>query len=727
MGFLGDAWNTVKDNFGTPGPPSATPPAGSTRTNSDGSKSVANADGTITTTYPDGRTSTDRPTSGGIRGAIGDIPIIGGIADYVDPQIDKTKQAAAAAAAKAVDDFNKSMVAPTPTVAPKIGGVDAAVEKQRQAQAAVDAAQVRAQQAEDAYRAAVEAAKGRPYNPNDPLTVAAANASAAAGAARGQVTGYVAALNTANNELAAARASDPTGGRNLNATAAGPVGVATYQAPQVTNVSTYTPQQATAPGFVSAGSVTPQQVAAGVVSTPGAIYADQIAMPGQVRAGQMVAGQIGIGDAGTAGARDIEATLAKRQLFDAGQSDQSREIFQRALALAEGAATGSAPSEAEALARKMIDEGAGAAHGLAASIQGRNPGLAMRQGQIAGNTLIAKGAADLAALKAREIATGREQMGQFAGAIRAGDIQQSTAQLSADTEIEKTNVDNLLKAAQSNQSTELGASIANLNARVEILKANLEAATRAGEVNATNDLNAQIANLNGAIEVAKTNATNSLQARIQTVSNEIKVAEGNRDAALKAGEINTANDLQAQISKMTADLEAAKANQSMLTDLNKFNATQINDAGKFTAEQLNDISKFNATKLADAGQFNAGETNTMGRYNTSQENDMSKFNAGQNIDITKTNIDADLRQQAINDLRAQGFRDDQIQLILAKMGFATDAANRDAAGVAGQRAQILGTLGTIGSAYLTGGASGMAPKKPLPTTQYGPNGAPILD
>lgn len=673
--------------------------------------------------------------------------------------------------------------APGPT-APRIDQVSVAQAAATKAETDAAAAKAKLDAAVAARDAAVAAAAGMPYDPNNPLTVAASNASAAVGSAQANYQASVSTLSAARSSLTQATATDPTGGRTLNAGPAqaytapttGPA--ATYQAPQATAIG-YTPAQSAYGPLVQGGTATAQQVTAQQIAAPGDITAQQIGMPGGVSAGHVTAERIGMDQVGSAGAGQIAATLAgrqtiapagsvtadqiDRQLLERQNADASRAEFMDALAKIKIAAEGGAPSAAEALMRKGIDEAVGAQHGLAASLQGRNPGVALRTASIGAKDAIAKSAADMAALRAGEQATARGQFGEFAKGLNANDIQTAGLQLGADVDINKanqsaklgadtatlgaktqtnvaqlgadvaitqTNVDNLLKAAQSNQTTELQSSIANLNARLDVLKSNQAAALQAGMANQAADLQAQIVTLQESVKVATANASNALTARIETTRQQLDVLKSNQAAALRAGEVNAANDLQAQIATMTNNLNAAISNQSMVTQVNLANTGYQNEASKFGAAETNLTSRFNTGLAADAAQFGAAQTNDFTKYNTGltadalkfgaeQTNLTDRFNAGQNLSATQTNIDAGLRQQVINNARDQGLRDDQIEVLLASLGMARQDSNQQKALDAAGDARLMQLISM--------GASGISNPSPGGGATKGANGSYILE
>lgn len=95
-----------------------------------------------------------------------------------------------------------------------------------------------------------------------------------------------------------------------------------------------------------------------------------------------------------------------------------RDAQRRAMGLEETAANGAAPSVAEQLGRKYADEGAATQLGMAATLQGNNPGAAQRAGLAGAQDVYAKTAADAAATRANEMATARQNFATTATADR---------------------------------------------------------------------------------------------------------------------------------------------------------------------------------------------------------------------------------------------------------------------------------------------------------------------
>ncbi|HET7036590.1 MAG TPA: hypothetical protein VFI42_12980 [Thermomicrobiaceae bacterium] len=385
-------------------------------------------------------------------------------------------------------------------------------------------------------------------------------------------------------------------------------------------VLSQTASKVNAPADVAATTVTPpsldfdaglvaeqigpgQQVTAQSVGQPTGVTAKQIAAPTGVGAMQLSAGSMGGASINPDAIRDISLDGTVGRNAQLGVLSQLQD-----------AAAGKAPSAAEWLLRKGIDENAATAYSLAASLQGRNTGGALRAGTIAARDAIAKSSADVAALRAKEMADARQAVASLGTAITETDY----------------------KAMASNQTKDLTVNVQNLQAEIETQKANLDAATRIGLGNQAADIQAKIATLQAQVDVAKTNATNSLTADIATMTarldaskadaanklqaditnanNELTRLRSNQQAALEAGEHNQADALQAEIARTTQALEAAKANQTALLEAAKATASN-----QLTA----------ATETAKLDQAN------------------NQFNATQTLDVTKTDADAAARNAAL--------------------------------------------------------------------------------
>jgi len=510
----------------------------------------------------------------------------------------------------------------------------------------------------------------------------------------------------------------------------------TIAAPTPASYSGYTAPTINAPPTISAGQVgTPERVTPTTISA-GSVSAPTIAAPGTIQAGSITAPQIGVSDINKPA--DITAQHIDRIMMDPTQTAESRDAMLKALAMAEGAANGTAPSAAVQLLQKAIDTNARQQLGAAGALQGRSPGAALRAGQQGLMAANAASAADMAALRASEQATGRQQYGTFASSLYQNDVSRAAAQLGADVDVAKTNAINLLDAAKSNQSSALQTSIANMNKQVQVATANMNAALDAGKTNLAAAMQAQIENIRNTITVSTANASNELTSRIATLNAQMDAAKANQATALAAGQSNAANALNARIAQIQADLEASKSNLAAVTQTNIANASLQANASQFNANAANTASLAdlnartqvginNATLAAGAAQFTADAANKASAYNQS----------------------AALQQQIIDNARTQGLRDDQIQLLLAQMGFNyQDKALAQAKTLADQAAlasgigslsKFIANLGggstpsndlASGAVYTGPGSGGVASYYPAAGgggVTYGANGSPILD
>lgn len=395
-------------------------------------------------------------------------------------------------------------------------------------------------------------------------------------------------------------------------------------------------QQVNAPTVNVNPNIQAARVAAQQIQAPGGVSAPMSVNPGTVQAAQM------------AQPTSVTGSVIGRQALDQGQANQSRAQQQSALGLMQGAAQGTAPSAAEALLQKGVQDSQSTALGMAATLQGTHPGLALRQGLSASQDAIAKSAADAAALRAQEMATARGQYSDAAGAMRTQDLGAATTQLQTNAQIAQQNAANQqqanlanqqtafqtgqfnagnqqqaalanqsarLAAGQSNQQAQLSAATTTLQAQLDAAKANQQAALQAGNATAANQMQAQVTNLQAQLDAQKTNAAslltagtanqqNSYQTQVATLQAQLEAAKANQSAALAAGQSNQASALQAQIQSMQAQLAAAQANLASQTSTNQQQANLSAAAAQFNATSANDAAKTNAMQDMAAQQAN---------------------------------------------------------------------------------------------------------------------------
>jgi len=299
--------------------------------------------------------------------------------------------------------------------------------------------------------------------------------------------------------------------------------------------------------------------------TPGDIKATPSALYQSGPAGSMSAGSA---SGGSVSAGSID-TAANQISLDS----DSRRQQQEAVDLAAGAARGEAPSAASELMKESVDRGAAAQLGAAASLQGRNPGQALRAGLAGASDVFAKSAAATGALKAEEMAQARR------------DFLGGTAQLrGTDVDVQKANQSTVLQANMANLSADTQAKIASLQSQTQAAVATLQAQTAAGQANLAAQTSVQLANLQAATQKAHDDAANELQAKIAsgqislesfkaTLQANTTLTAAEIDAQVRAMIANASNTTQTNIANTGYALDASKANAS-----NALLSQQIDDA-----------------------------------------------------------------------------------------------------------------------------------------------------
>lgn len=334
---------------------------------------------------------------------------------------------------------------------------------------------------------------------------------------------------------------------------------------------------------------------------------------------------------------------------DIATDGDMRQAQMRALGYYEDAALGRVPSAAEALMRKGIDENVGAQLGMAATLQGNTPGLALRAGLAGAQGAVARSAADMAALRADEQATARAGFLQAATGIRSQDIQ----------------------IAQSNQTKDLTTAVTNLNARIEVLKSNQQAALQAGMANqaanlqsqihnasnqleaakasAANSLTRDIANLTAQLDASKANAANQVSQNIANLQSATQITQANLNAALQTGLAQEAARLQSQLANQQAQLATQQANQQALLDEAKINAQTSMENARLAQNQ----QQFNSASALSAQQANQNAGLTQQQINNNLYNGLTN-NANQAIGTTLGVTSADIGRQSAVDAANAG-------------------------------------------------------------------------
>lgn len=374
-----------------------------------------------------------------------------------------------------------------------------------------------------------------------------------------------------------------------------PMTAPTVQAPNAVNATTINAPNLDFKAGLTAGQVGPQdKVTAQKVWDPTGVQAQQVGIPGGVSAGTVTAERIG----GMTAAPVKDITL---------EGTRGRDAQYDALGMLKGAADGTAPSQAQWLLQKGVDQGVGAAYGLAASLQGRNAGLALRTGQTAAKNAIATSAADMAALRADEMAKARGAYSTAAGQLADQDYKVLASNQTKDLTLSVENLKSQIDIAKANQSANLAAGQSNaandLTAKIETMKAQLDAA----KSNADRSLNADIATMTAKLDASKADAANQLKADLENAAAELKRLTDNRDAALRADDANQVANLNAAIERMKGDIDVKKSNQSALLDAAKATASNTLSANTSTADlgvktqQVNNEQDYNLKNLGLTG------------------------------------------------------------------------------------------------------------------------------
>lgn len=368
-----------------------------------------------------------------------------------------------------------------------------------------------------------------------------------------------------------------------------------------------------------------------------------------------------------------------------------RQAQLQALALDKTAAEGSAPSAAQILMQQGIDQSVGSAYGLAASLQGRNPGEALRQGVTTAADLSIKSVAQSAALRATEMAEARGAFGTLASQIAAGDIQVAQSNQTKDLQVAITNANNKLDALKANQTAQLQAGIATAANATAASIATLQAQTTVAVANLNKSVAIDVANQTAANDASKSNAANALAAKTTDAVNQVNLIMQNMRNAQDANDQNAANALKAQLADAQNALAAAQSNQTALLDASKTNAT-------------------NQTNVNIA--------------NTSLAQSSDQFNAQQIRGVDTQNQNASLSEQQLNQAMQLGLSGQAFNAVALGLQTQAQFAQAQAAYNAGF-AQLLAAGGKIAAGAGAGGPAG-APPAASPPISYGANGSPIL-
>jgi hypothetical protein len=212
------------------------------------------------------------------------------------------------------------------------------------------------------------------------------------------------------------------------------------------------------------------------------------------------------------------------------EDEQIRQRQQDLLTGLQAAADGKVASAAELQSRQTLDRNVANQYALAASLQGRSPGGALKTAADATGDLNARAAADAAILRATEQAGARSTYGNTLSGVRGQDIgvAESQAGLTQGAKVQNQNTQVTQSGQQFtadsdrekfNAGLRQGAAINNQGAAIT------QNATRFG---AANDLN-------------KFDVANTIDLNKFNVTETDKVALNNQDAALKARQLDDAS------------------------------------------------------------------------------------------------------------------------------------------------------------------------------------------
>lgn len=415
-------------------------------------------------------------------------------------------------------------------------------------------------------------------------------------------------------------------------------------------------------GLVQAGHIDQ----APTVGSVGQVTAPVLGPGQQIQAGQVSAGSI-------AGSTPLIGQSTAAPVNDIAVGGPGRDAQITALGQLNDIATGKTKTAADWLLQKGIDKNVGAAYGLAASLQGRNPGVALRTGAITAKDAIAASAADVAAQKAQEqqkaasdyAALGTSIAGQDLAALQSNqskDLQLSVTNLNAKIEVQKANQQTQLEEGKADLAAQTATSIADLQAQVQTQVANLQASTAR-----------DIANQTAQLDASKANAANEVAVKIQDSINQMSVLKANLEAETAANNTNAVNTTQKQIAELNNQTTLLQQQQDQL-----FQAAKDTAANKLSASQSD------AANATTRDVANATNATTTANANASLAEKAQADQAAQ---------DARLKQLGLDQLIAQL----NYQLSVAKTDVERQAAN-DAFNAA-----VLQIGGTIASAYIKRG------------------------
>ncbi len=402
-------------------------------------------------------------------------------------------------------------------------------------------------------------------------------------------------------------------------------------------------------------------VAAGQISSaPSAGPAPQVSAP-QLGPGQ----QIGAGSVTAGSIRGSTPLINPNQtaapVADVAAGGAGRDAQLNALGQLNDIATGKTKTAADWLLQKGIDENVGAAYGLAASLQGRNPGVALRTGAITAKDAIAKSAADVAAQKAQEQQKAASDYAALGTSIAGQDLQALMSNQSKDLQLSVTNLNAKIEVLKSNQQTQLEEGKADLAAQTAAQIATLQAQTTTAVANLQSSTARDIANQTAQLDASKANAANAVALQITDANNQMAALKANLEAQTAANNTNAMTTTQKQIAVLDSQTKLLQQQQDQLYDAAKTNANNALSASQTNSNNSTQAQIAAAKNALDAQLANAA-------------NELAAATASGNL-AEKTQADADaqdarLKQLGLEQLTAQ---------LNAAMSAAKTQQERDAA------------------------------------------------
>jgi len=298
-------------------------------------------------------------------------------------------------------------------------------------------------------------------------------------------------------------------------------------------------------------------MAAAVAGNPIQANSVTVADPG---AAALTDRQAGI-TAGQVLSRDVQAQQAQAQQMNAAQvaalqqmqtaqiargEDQQVRTDQIGLAQAlQAQASGTGPSVAEAQLQRQNENAIRAQSAIAASARGGNVAMAQRQAaqNIAG--LQAEAGAQAAALRIQEQSVARDQLRGVLGDTRQTDAAIATQQAQLGQETGKINV-----------TLDAQKSFADALAAQEAGKVNATLGTDVNKFNAGQTLAADTTSAELALRAAQSNQSTDLDAQKATALNNISTDQFNAKAQDEMARFKTDANLRADVANQAADLQA---------------------------------------------------------------------------------------------------------------------------------------------------------------------------